>query len=306
LPTDIDQSDNFVRYEDLSRRALSIIDDVRQALAEGIITGKVALAPSVTERANPSDRLQNHPSFEILNAARVADVLIIDDRHFNQHGTLTGDFGTKQIWTTYDVLSFLFEPHEFREHVTMLRRAGYCFVPLRADELVDLLRAANVVDGAIVETAELKSIREGLLLARLTGSLQWPKERAWLDNLAFVFIEVIKSQWRDDVDTEVASAKSDWLWAQFDIRDWASQYSKTEKVGSVNDRFRGLVLSVAVLNTRVQLKTKQRYWDWHAKTILEPLQEQQPTLYAELVEQVRSVIIDGAKGGRNGVGDETT
>lgn len=304
LPTDIDQSDNFVRYEDLSRRALSIIDDVRQSLAVGIASGKVALAPSVTEQGNQSDRLQSHPSFEILNAAKIADVLIIDDRHFNQHGNVTGDFGTKQIWTTYDALSFLFEPPEFREHVTMLRRAGYCFVPLRVDELADLLSAANVVDGAIIETAELKAIRENLLLARLTGSLQWPKERAWLDNLAFVFIEVIRAQWRDDIDAEVASAKSNWLSAQFDIRDWASQYGKAEKPGSANDRFRGFVLALSLLNKNVQPKTRQRYWDWHAKAMLEPLKEQQPIVYTELVEQVRSVIIAGSKGSNNGVGDD--
>lgn len=304
LPADLDQSDNFTRYEDLSRRALSIIDDLRQSLATGIASGKVALAPSVTELGSQSDRLQSHPSFEILNAARIADVLIIDDRHFNQHRSIAGDFGTKQIWTTCDVLSFLFEPHEFSEYVTTLRRAGYCFVPLRVDELVDLLKTANVVDGAIVETAELKAIRENLLLARLTGSLQWPKEKAWLDNLAFVFIEVIRSQWQDDIDAEVAAGKSSWLSAQFDIRDWASQYGKAEEPGSANVRFRGFVLALSLLNTNVQLKTKQRYWEWHTKTLLEPLKEQQPVAYAELVEQIRSVIIAGSKGSNNGVGDD--
>ncbi len=306
LPADIDQSDNFVRYEDLSRRALSIIDDLRQSLAAGIANGKVVLAPSVTEQGSQRDRLQSHPSFEILNAARIADVLIIDDRHFNQHRNISGDFGAKQIWTTYDVLSFLFESHEFREYITTLRRAGYCFLPIRVDELVDLLRTANVIDGVIVETAELKAIRENLLLARLTGSLQWPKERAWLDNLAFVFIEAIRSQWQDNIDTEIASAKSSWLSAQFDIRDWASQYGKAEKPRSANVRFRGLVLSLSLLNKNVQLKTKQRYWEWHAKTFLEPLKEQQPIVYAELVEQVRSAIIAGSKGGNNGVGDDNS
>jgi hypothetical protein len=304
LPTDIDQSDNFVRYEDLSRRALSIIDDVRHSLAAGIASGKVVLAPSVTEQVNQSDRLQSHPSFEILNAARAADVLIIDDRHFNQHGNVTGNFDTKQIWTTYDVLSFLFEPHEFREHVTTLRRAGYCFVPVRVDELADLLSAANVVDGAIIETAELKAIRESLLLARLTGSLQWPKERAWLDNLAFVFIEVIRAQWRDDIDAEVASAKSNWLSAQFDIRDWASQYGKAERPGSANDRFRGFVLALSLLNKNVQLKTKQRYWEWHAKTMLEPLKEQQPIVYADSSNRSDQSSSPGQRATAMGVGDD--
>lgn len=304
LPADIDQSDNFMRYEELSRRALSIIDDLRHSLASGIASGKVILAPSVTEKESQSNRLQSHPSFEILNAARISDVLIIDDRHFNQHGNIAGDFGTKQIWTTYDILSILFEPHEFREHITTLRRAGYCFVPLRVDELADLLKTANVVDGAIIETAELKAIRENLLLARLTGSLQWPKEKAWLDNLAFVFVEVIRSQWQDDIDAEIASAKSSWLAAQFDIRNWASQYGKAEKPGSANVRFRGFVLALSLPNTNVGLKTKQRYWEWHAKTLLEPLKEQQPVVYAELIEQVRSVIIAGSKGSNNGVGDD--
>jgi hypothetical protein len=306
LPGDIDQSDSFVRHEDLSRRALSILDDVRRTLSDGLASQKVVLAPSIAGDTNANHRLQSHPSFEILSAAKLADVLIIDDRHFNQHGNVRGDFGTKPIWTTYDVMSFFIGGDLFCEHLTTLRRAGYCFIPVRTEELVNLLAVANIVEDVVVETAELKALRENLLLTRLTGSLQWPKEKIWLGNLASAYIEAIKSQWRDDSNFQHASAKSNWLLAQFDIRHWASQYGETETTDSVNARYRGLVLSLAMLNTGVQLKTKQRYWKWHAKAVLEPLRELQPRIYEELIEQVRSMVVDASHTWSDGSLDENS
>ena len=164
-PSDISQSEWLVRYEQLSREALATIDHLRDSLAGGIERGNVQLAPTFILDEDQSEfRLANHPSFGILSAATLADVLVIDDRHFNQHGTLSGDFGSRPVWSTYDIISFhSTDLSELVERVTSLRRAGFCYVPLRPEELITLVKAAHVADGGIVETAELKAIRENLL-----------------------------------------------------------------------------------------------------------------------------------------------
>ena len=95
-PGEISQGDDFVRYEDLSARATAIIEDIRRTLSDGIESGKVILAPSSNDRSEIDGRLQHHPSFEIIKAASLADVVIIDDRYFNQHGIIQGELAQKR------------------------------------------------------------------------------------------------------------------------------------------------------------------------------------------------------------------
>jgi hypothetical protein len=249
------------------------------------------------EEGDASKRLQRHPTFEVLGAAALADVIVVDDRHFNQHGNITGEFGSRQVWTTYDVLTFSLADSDLREHVTTLRRAGLCFIPLRQDELMEFVGKAPVVDGKLIETAELKAIRDSILVARLSDSLQ-SKEAVWLDTVTCAFVEAIKAQWLDGVDEATAIARSNWLLEQFDIRQWASRYQNQDQPNAMDTRYRGQVLSLAMLNTGVKIETKQKYWRWFESALLERIREEQRELYADIIVQVRSVIFDAAtKGG---------
>jgi hypothetical protein len=295
-PTDISQSDWLVRYEELSQKALDTIEYIRNALTNAIELGKVQLAPTFrTEDGAADNRLVTHPSFGIMSAAKLAEILVVDDRHFNQHGTLTGEFGSRSVWSTYDVLSFFSKDlSELVERVTSLRRFGFCYVPIRTDELSTLVRSAAVTKQSLVETAELKAIRESVLQARLANSLQWPKEQVWLDNLVFAFTEAIKAQWFEGITSSDAAARSDWLLTQFDIRHWASRYAADGDVTSMTNRYKGFVLLLATLNTGVGLEVKSLYWEWYNTAILKPLKEDDLTTYEMIVQQVRSVVDSAA------------
>src|SRR5882724_5240482 len=129
------------------------------------------------------------------------DIVVIDDRYVNQNGTISGPENTKLIWTTFDLLtSATYTPNQQREHLTALRRAGYCFVPLAVQELSALVAQATIVNDELVETAELKAVRENLQLARMSNGLQFPNEHVWLDNVSKAFLEVAKGQWHDGMD----------------------------------------------------------------------------------------------------------
>jgi hypothetical protein len=82
-----------------------LIEDIRRALSEGITSGKVVVAGSSKEDIREKDRIQHHPTFEILEAAAIADVAVIDDRYFNQHSNVQNASGSVPLWTTYDLLS---------------------------------------------------------------------------------------------------------------------------------------------------------------------------------------------------------
>jgi hypothetical protein len=303
-PGEVQQGDGFVRYEDLTSRATGIIDDIRRKLAEGLSTGKVVLASSSRDDSDKAGRLRRHPTFEILETAALADVVVIDDRHFNQHGHVQGEFGARPVWTTYDVLTFASnDPAQLQEQITQMRRAGLCFVPIKVDESIALIGQAAVTANRLVETAELRALRESLQLARMSNGLQWPKERVWLDNVITAFVEAIKAQWREGMDEAAARARSDWLVEQFDIRQWAHRFTTEEQPDVASERYRGQVLSLAMLNTGVSFEIKQKYWQWFEETILERIREEQQDLYNDIIKQVRSTISEASQRSRDGTKD---
>lgn len=191
---------------------------------------------------------------------------------------------------------------EFEEYVTALRRAGFAFVPLRAEELSALVARTSVLNGRMIETAELKAIRENLLLVRMSESLAWPKEQTWLGNMALAFAATIKAQWVDGVDEVAARARSDWLLEQFDIRHWAPSYAASGDIAEMKMRYRNQVLSLAMRTSKESYDTKQKYWKWFEDAVLEPLPLADPELSAELCEDVRSNIEDALRRveGQNG------
>ncbi|QWG13106.1 hypothetical protein KMZ29_26125 [Bradyrhizobium sediminis] len=303
-PSELLQGDAFVRHEDLTNRASELLEQIRKKLAEGISSGKVQVAPqrSLIEDDGVA-RLQQHPTFELMSAADMADVVVIDDRHFNQHGNISGSFGTRPVWSSYDIISFMSsDDNEFEEYVTALRRAGFAFVPLRAEELSALVARTSVLNGRMVETAELKAIRENLLLARMSESLAWPKEQTWLGNTALAFAATIKDQWVDGVDEVAARARAAWLLEQFDIRHWAPSYGAVGDIAEMKTRYRNQVLSLAMQTSKVSYDTKQKYWRWYEEAVLEPLRLADPELYTELSEDVKSIVEDGLRRveGQNG------
>jgi hypothetical protein len=301
-PSEISQGDNFVRYEVLANRAISIIEDIRRALGEGIASGKVIVA---TASKNYDEEfghgIHHHPTFEIMEVARLADVVVVDDRYFNQHGNIEFASGTKPIWTTFDLLTAAtYEPPQQREYLTGMRRAGLGFVPATLEELNTLVGQAAVSDGRLVEGAELKALRESLQLARMSDGLQLPKEDVWLQNVVRSFIEAIKLQWHAGADEQLARARSHWLLEQLDIRQWSHRYKVDGHPEISENRYRGQILSLAMLSTSVPLGVKAMYWRWLDDAVLKRVHDEQRELYDAIVQQVSAMISQASESSQNG------
>ena len=145
--------------------------------------------------------ISEHPTVGVIALARDCDAIIADDRFLNQHANIDDGSGQTPIFSTLDLLDTLVSigsitPEDRLEYRTLLRRAGYFFIPVSDDELARHLDASTVKDDKVIETAELKAIRENILRVRMSTWLQLPKEAPWLDTLLKVFIRVLKSLWR--------------------------------------------------------------------------------------------------------------
>jgi hypothetical protein len=175
------------------------------------------------------------------------------------------------------------------EHVTRLRQAGFCFVPVRIEELAKSMETAGTHEGKLVESAELKAIRESILRMRMTDVLQLPKEHIWLASLSDVCFLALKGQWREDVDDGDARVRSSWL---LELLDWRGWMHRMPGVASDNDSRMGRLRVFQLLTpidgqpTAVTL----RYWKWLQDQILDSIHTKEREAFEWLLEQVKVLI----------------
>jgi len=297
---EISKTNDFISYEHISEDVKSVIENIRAVLNSRIESGHVKVSSKGNLAEFEEESIPEHPSFDIIALARHCDVAIIDDRFLNQHANIMSDGKQTPVFNTLDLLDALvtagfLSDNDRLEHRTRLRRAGYLFVPVTVDELEKCLRESAVVDGNVVETAELKAIRESILRIRMSNWLQLPEEAPWLDGTLKTFFQVLKNLWGEEVDIEETTARSNWLVEQIDLRRWAHRIvpENADNVARI-----GRALNILMLlspYTDIQLRVVDAYFNWVEERILIPIQEQFPDVYEWLVDWYRSRVVDMAK-----------
>ena len=227
------ETNQLISYESISDKAKNAIEHIRSAVNSRIESGKIKVSRRISV-SQPKERLiYEHPTAGVLYFPKYCDAIISDDRVLNQH--------PPPIFSTLDLIDTLvttgaIKDEERLEYRTRLRRAGYFFVPVSEDELAHHLAVSAIENGKVVETAELKAIRENILQVRMSTWLQLPKESPWLETLLQVFSRVLTGLWRADVDVASARARSDWILNQMDVRGWAHSLGKEDGENMVKTR----------------------------------------------------------------------
>ena len=288
--SEVAEGDRLIRYEALADRSTAVIDHIREVLSDGIMNGKVILAPR-SHNDGVEDDVRDHPAIDIIRVAALADSAVIDDRYFNQHSNVSHDGGAlTPILTTYDLLVALqLAEDQHADYLSRMRSAALAFVPVNRDELSALLSRAVVADGVLVEGAELRALRENVQLCQMFNGLQLPKESSWFDNLVRVLITTIKTQWREDTDLGSAAARSTWLLELLDIRGWSHRYINEQDRGSSQVRFRAQLVGLMIApDTSSALR--KAYWQWLDHALLESVREQQSDLHSAVIQDVSNFI----------------
>jgi hypothetical protein len=294
---EIDTDNALVRYEAMGDRAKRIIENIRDILARNISTGKISLTPLAERDPDEPFELRQHPTMVLFDRAQNIDSFVIDDRFQNQHTAIGTSYGERSVLTSIDLVLLLAEEKlistaEFMEDITTLRRAGLLLVPHRQGEILELINSATVVDEQIQETAELRAVREALLRAQMTDTLQLPRESVWLDGLARQLIDAIRAQWNNHISDEVARARSYWLLSLLDTRGWSHRIP--EDGPSVSDRYRTMMLALLILPDASN-DVRERYWRWFEDAALAQFREESPDDYGELVARIEALITKRAE-----------
>lgn len=288
-PKAVSEANTLLSYNSISDEVKEIIERLRSSLNTRIESGHIRVGRRRNIEKAGDEAIPEHPTLGISSLTSHCNAAIVDDRSINQYANMHDGSSEISILCTLDLLDALaasnvISGNNWLEYRTRLRRAGYFFVPITKDELERCLRESTVADGNVVETAELKAIRESLLRVRMSDWLQLPNEAPWLDNTIKTFIHVLRNLWEDGADVAQASARSNWLAQHIEIRGWAHSLDP-ENADNIVRIGRGVFLLLLMTSlTGVQQSIMDAYWQWLEERILTPIKEQFPDLYVWLVE----------------------
>jgi hypothetical protein len=225
--------------------------------------------------------------------------VIVDDRFINQHENIDTGGNLIPILSTLDLLDVLagtgiISDEDRLEHRTRLRRAGFFFIPVSVEELYRCLTESTVDKGEVIETAELKAIRESVLRIRMSDWLQIQEEAPWLDSTLKAFVYALRKLWVDGADIEDVTARSNWLAEQIDVRGWAHRLVPENADDVIRIGRATHILLLVTPPTGVHQSIVGAYWNWVEERILAPIHEQFPAIYEWLVDWHRNQIAEMA------------
>lgn len=290
LPTEsINEADGLIAYERHSKRVETLLDSIRKTLSDGILSGSVKSARAPEPYSDDGTAWMTSPAATSIKLADVCSLVVFDDRFMNTHAFCGGEQRQVALWCTLDILSSLARTgkisiQEAWEYLTRLRQSGYLFVPIQCDELLAYLNDAQVSDQSLVETAELKAIRENLLLAQMDDWLQLPQEVSWFSDMRSGLLDAFEATWSSDLDLETIHARADWIVRVLDIRSWIHRFQPSNRrdVGTTMPALDALRLLNAP--TGVSVERRKECQLWSSQTILEPMRQEHPDQYKWLVE----------------------
>jgi hypothetical protein len=290
----IQEYSSLLSHEIVTKKISQNIDDIRIVLSEFIESGKITIAP-VSVRTI-TDPVLNHPSMELFDLDDSAEAIVSDDRFFNKHKHIPCLDSTKPILTTLDVLDMLYKMqtisrNEMFSARTQLRQFGYIFIPIDSEELNYHLSNAQIINGKLQETAELKAIRENLLLIKLSRFVQLPRDSEWQSKLWSNLIKALKDQWSKDMSEDLCIACSEWILKLIDYRGWSQCFNDESGSELSNNGTAMLLNTLLFVPQDADKKNQQLYWNWLENNVIEPFKHSDPATFNSLVSFSKKLIV---------------
>jgi hypothetical protein len=215
--------DGYNRYQELAEWLKLIRERISAGFDDGTYKG------IVVEDENMSESEELNPDFATVNALlrlkpKEGDVVWVDDRYTNGYSTISG----APIITITDVLAALRRKErlteaEYYAKLLRLRSGNIRYLPLTKNEILFHLNQARVLNGNLIETEELSTLRRYTAACFLDSRmLQKPPMPGGSSNtlgeLSFVLettgavADAIVDVWSDSEESpETLWAKPNWL-----------------------------------------------------------------------------------------------
>ena len=284
------RSNAHITYERFSEKVIDTLEDISSVVKQGVDSGKVKIGKRRNIGNGDEQYLNDFQIAELLAIAEDCEVIIVDDRFFNQVGYIEHRDVQASLYTTLDLLDSLASSGQMsgddRQMCrTRLRRAGYYLIPVTEDELTIQLKATEEKDGKVIERAHLRAIRESILHARMNDWLQLPKDATWFEMTEKAFVGALRTLWKVDTDLAGVIARSNWILDQLDIENGDKVLESSRN---------SLILVLLVPPTDAPEKIRNAYRNWAEERILVPYKDLYPDLFNLIVTDYKSRISDFA------------
>jgi hypothetical protein len=178
-------------------------------------SGQIGFLPGGFSRDNERD---SDILTEFCRNVGNCDVICIDDRFANRFLALTDESGaSRPLVCTLDLIRQLVSAGRISESRRAilehhLRAGGAALLEINEAELYRLLRSAKVdSSGELVESAELRIIRQYLARLKVLEMLQVPLETSFFNRLHDTSIRIIRKLWEETtLEKEHVLAASGW------------------------------------------------------------------------------------------------
>ncbi|HEJ9080331.1 TPA: hypothetical protein SML76_002129 [Serratia marcescens] len=292
-----DRYRSLVNYDSIIEQADSKIENIRKILSNGLMSGKVLLAEMPLNREQVASSKNNYvrPTEELFEALKICDTALIDDRFMNKYQNITFDGRTAPIYTSLDFIETLhhkgiISQEQKLDARTSLREFGFEFVGISAEELEYHLNHSVISNGEFKPTKQLRLIRENLLLIRISGLVQLPRDAQWLHETMKMIAETIMAQWSADIPLELSRARSCWLYELMGYREWAQAHQIRGDGGMA---YMGEVLkvnSMLIAPESLSNEQKEGYKAWLDEFVLGPLRDIDPWSFNKVIDSMKQQV----------------
>ncbi|MDH4186896.1 MAG: hypothetical protein OEV08_07855, partial [Nitrospira sp.] len=272
-----------------------MLDGIRVRLRDALKDGVATLLPRRREAKN---ELISDSLLEFLGNESSFDAFCVDDRYFNRSSQLLSPNGrTVPTISAIDIIDYLEHCGTIgNKHQVLhrMRAAGFSLIHIEAGELQEILRTAHWnAKAQIVESEEMRVLRQTLMRTRSLKIIQQPLETSFLDMLLRASLLVIRAVWENrQYSDQQASALSEWIWMNVTPSplDWNSA-NESESQESAWRQARAqhvaLILSVGSIFEQTRMNA---FHAWVERTVLDPMKPANSSLHDAVVKLVKADI----------------
>ncbi len=216
------EAESLVTTGEVAERLRKCIHGIRDALRSGIEAERVVLLPRRATNTGPGGDPPEgfEPTALLLEAAGECDAVCIDDRALNRWRGVAGPHGVTPIASVLDVLRTLqtqgtISPEEHVSARHRLRTGGFAFVAPEADEVVSLVRQASVQDGRLIESPELRTLRQTAARLEDVELAEAADVRGFATETTLAMMQALRRLWEDPgAPPDDAEEQARYVWWQ--------------------------------------------------------------------------------------------
>jgi len=260
------------------------INHIRLILCKAIEEGKAKFL----QRPRWGEKDENFKFFcqvaptlaNIMEDTADCDAVCIDDRFTNKLVSIPDKKG--RVIPTVCVIDLL-NHLEKRDAITKnqlhiyfqkLRKAGFVFIPILPDELEKIIDSSSFTEnGTLIETAEMRLMRQSLMRIRGLDMISLPEESMFLQQVQLASAMVIRRIWSNEsMVPEKARELSNWTWRNIvpSPLDWVKDLWEPENKEIARERF-SQHYNFLLKPMTISEKRYDSYLDWIEDDVFAPL-----------------------------------